>query len=227
MAQHPRNASQSEPHVTKATKLLAFAEGALHAFQHFDVGVLLLDRHGIVRAFNAEARRHFGAGISLIRGKPCATDRRAQHELSQLLLQGATSCRDQLAQESAVVLPRLDGRPLVVRVLQIRHPSVAEQHQRWLLLLLFDVDRARLPEAQVLRHVFTLTPAEIRLVRGLTGGRELSKVAGSLGISPGTARVQLSNIFAKTGAKSQAELAALLERLSRVANCGGTAQLTE
>lgn len=227
MAQNATNSPQPTPHIKMVNQLLAFAEGALHSFQHFEVGALLLDPKGVVRAYNVEARRHFGAGISLIQGKPYATDQRAQHELSQLLARSATSCQDQPEQENTVALPRLDGRPLVVRILPIHRDSVDEQHQRWLLLLLFDVDRARSPNAQLLRDVFTLTPAEVRLVRELTGGRELSKVAGSLGISPGTARVQLSSVFAKTGAKSQQELAALLERLSRVAGSGGTPQLTE
>lgn len=227
MAQTAINAPQPKSHMRIANQLLAFAEGALHAFQHFDVGALLLDPESNVRAFNEEARRHFGAGISLINGKPCATDRCAQILLSQLLAQTAISYSDPAEQESAVALPRQDGRPLVARIQQFRHPSVTEQHQGWLLLLLFDVDRAHRPDAQLLHEAFTLTPAEVRLVRELTGGRELIKVANSLGISPGTARVHLSNVFAKTGTKSQQELAALLERLACVGCGSGTAQSTE
>jgi DNA-binding CsgD family transcriptional regulator len=227
MVQTARNALQPKSPMRITNQLLAFAEGALHAFQHFDVGALLLDPESNVRAFNEEARRHFGAGISLINGKPCATDRCAQIQLSQLLAQTSISYSDPDDQESAVALPRQDGRPLVARIQQFRPPLETEQHQRWLLLLLFDVDRAHRPDAQVLHEAFTLTPAEVRLVRELTGGRELAKVADSLGIRLGTARVHLSNVFAKTSTKSQPELAALLERISGAVCSNGTALSTE
>ncbi|MBI5626846.1 MAG: hypothetical protein HY935_06585, partial [Nitrosomonadales bacterium] len=55
-----------------------------------------------------------------------------------------------------------------------------------------------------------LSPAESKLAAKLAEFNSLEQAANDLGISLSTARVQLGSVFAKTGAKGQAELLMLL-----------------
>jgi DNA-binding CsgD family transcriptional regulator len=69
------------------------------------------------------------------------------------------------------------------------------------------------PEPDTLVRLFELSKAEARLCVQLVLGRSLAECAraGEVGIA--TVRSQLNNIFAKTGARRQAELVALLRRI--------------
>ena len=65
-------------------------------------------------------------------------------------------------------------------------------------------------EAQAIRELYGLTPAEARLAAELSGGRSLPEAATRLAITHNTARVHLRAIFAKTGARRQSHLVSLL-----------------
>jgi DNA-binding CsgD family transcriptional regulator len=57
-----------------------------------------------------------------------------------------------------------------------------------------------------LQSTFTLSPAQARLASLLFQGQRLKQAAAQLGITEGSARQYLKVIFAKTGAKRQADL---------------------
>ncbi len=57
---------------------------------------------------------------------------------------------------------------------------------------------------------YGLTPAEARLAAQLANGGSLEEAAGYLNITTHTARTQLKAVFAKTGARRQSELVAML-----------------
>jgi DNA-binding CsgD family transcriptional regulator len=61
-----------------------------------------------------------------------------------------------------------------------------------------------------LRERFGLTPAEATFAFEIIKGDGRQATADRLGITVGTARSHLSNIFDKTGTKRQAELVRLL-----------------
>lgn len=60
--------------------------------------------------------------------------------------------------------------------------------------------------ASVFQSRYRLSNAELRIVRALCGGGSLVTIAGQLGISYETARIQLKAAFSKTGTHSQREL---------------------
>jgi len=66
-----------------------------------------------------------------------------------------------------------------------------------------------------LRHWYNLTGAEARVAALLAQGRTVEEVAELLGVQPNTVRVQLREVFAKTGTTRQAELVRLLTSLPR------------
>jgi DNA-binding CsgD family transcriptional regulator len=62
----------------------------------------------------------------------------------------------------------------------------------------------------VLRNLYGLTPAEIRLALKLATGMSLQSAATELAISYKTARTQLAVIFRKTATSRQGELVKIL-----------------
>ena len=81
------------------------------------------------------------------------------------------------------------------------------------LLLLAEAANASIPDADLLRLLFDLTPTEARLTRHLVEGRTPAEAAALLGIMDATARTHLRRVFAKTGVRRQAELVRLLSGL--------------
>ncbi len=66
-----------------------------------------------------------------------------------------------------------------------------------------------------LRHWYNLTAAEARVAALLARGRTVEEVAELLSVQPNTIRVQLREVFAKTGTTRQADLVRLLTNLPR------------
>jgi DNA-binding CsgD family transcriptional regulator len=72
------------------------------------------------------------------------------------------------------------------------------------------------PRGARLRGLFGLTAAEAATALEIAGGEGLPAVAQTLGVGPGTVRTHAKAIFAKTGARGQADLARLLARLGLI-----------
>lgn len=61
--------------------------------------------------------------------------------------------------------------------------------------------------------IFSLTPAEARLLQYLVSGASLTEAASALGITEATARTHRNHIFTKTGVSRRTDLLALVGRL--------------
>lgn len=81
------------------------------------------------------------------------------------------------------------------------------------LLLIAEAANLSIPNADLLRLLYDLTPAEGRLARGLLNGHAVETIASNHNVSEGTVRTQLKAVFAKTGVKRQPELIRLLSGL--------------
>jgi DNA-binding CsgD family transcriptional regulator len=62
-------------------------------------------------------------------------------------------------------------------------------------------------------RIFSLTPAEARLLQHLASGASLTEAASALGITEATARTHRNHIFTKTGVSRRTDLLALVGRL--------------
>jgi DNA-binding CsgD family transcriptional regulator len=86
--------------------------------------------------------------------------------------------------------------------------------------MIHDPDRVVQTPAAVLRTVLGLTPREAELAVALCAGSEPSGFAAAAGVSTNTVRFHLKSIYAKTGARGQADLirriSATLASLGRV-----------
>jgi DNA-binding CsgD family transcriptional regulator len=76
------------------------------------------------------------------------------------------------------------------------------------ILVISDLARPSMTDKALLSVVFGLTNAEARLAAAICEGQDLNTVASTLGVSRETLRGQLKIVFAKTGARRQAELVA-------------------
>ncbi len=77
-------------------------------------------------------------------------------------------------------------------------------------VLVSDPERPRGPPVPHLQALFHLTPAEARLAAQLSAGEPLRIAASRLGITYGTARSRLTQLFRKTSTQSQGQLIRLL-----------------
>ena len=114
----------------------------------------------------------------------------------------------------SVAIRDLSGAPpFAIHLLPIKGAARDLCESDGVLLLIADGANLCVPEADLLRLLFDLTPAEARLSRLIGEGRSLADSCGVLGITEGTARAHLKSIFLKTGVTRQAELALLLAGL--------------
>jgi DNA-binding CsgD family transcriptional regulator/PAS domain-containing protein len=104
-----------------------------------------------------------------------------------------------------------DGESVTVTVL----PLVAGRRLRaaegtsCFAIFVQDADAAAPLGAEVIGRAFNLTAAELRVLLGLVEGATPQDIASQYGISSATVKTQLKSLFAKTGAKRQAELVKL------------------
>lgn len=78
------------------------------------------------------------------------------------------------------------------------------------LILLQDQQRPHEVPAALLQQLYSLTPSELRVARGISRGEAPRDTAQRLGVSIATVRTQLSAVFQKTGTSRQPELVQLL-----------------
>lgn len=212
------------PHMRCAAQVanrlaLAKGDGMLDAFEKMCCAAILLGCTGKVHRYNAQTERYLGRDIRIVQGclTTCHKDSNAALQRviggvlagpltppphSQTL--AAINRRDQLARPFFAL-----GMPIVGAAQDVFQHAKA-------MVLLIDPDAQSTPPELILRHGFSLTRAEVRLALALARGITLSEFAELQGTAVGTARIQLKAIMAKTGTHRQAELLALLARLSLI-----------
>lgn len=79
-------------------------------------------------------------------------------------------------------------------------------------MLIVDTEAQAKPDLSVLRELFSLTPAEVRIAGKLVLGRSVEEIAVEAGISVETVRTHIKRLFSKTETSRQAELISLILR---------------
>jgi DNA-binding CsgD family transcriptional regulator/PAS domain-containing protein len=187
-----------------------------------DMPVAIIDGGGRVVLRNARAAElQRGDGAAVVDGRlrlDAAQDRRSLEAALDSLLHGDESgigdAYEMLAKGGTgerrlrLILARIDAEP----VLPGLPPSV--------LVLMQDLDtRPQIPVDR-LASLFDLTRGEARVAGLLAEGRSLQECAAYLSRSPATIRNQLHRVFTKTGVSSQAQLIALILRLTPMVRFG-------
>jgi DNA-binding CsgD family transcriptional regulator len=211
------------PHMARAQqaqerlRMLEAGEAAINLLQ---IGTLLLGTDGTVVFQNHAAERavvHARDGLVLRNGRIGAVDRDADAALRRLITCALAVDRS-LGVAPDVLVPRpSQRRPYLVTASPLRQslgPFIGMM--RPVALVLVTDPELRSPvAAETLRQGYKLTPKEATLALALADGHTLERAAERLGIRYETARTHLRRILSKTQTSRQAELAALIERVSR------------
>jgi DNA-binding CsgD family transcriptional regulator len=105
-----------------------------------------------------------------------------------------------------LLIHRDTGRPLQISVLPFQSNSLLFGAAPCALILLHDPDAQSASRSAILSAIYHLTPAECRLADLLHQDFDVAQAAEVLGITQGTARFMLKNVFRKTRTHRQPEL---------------------
>lgn len=202
---------------------IAFRLGTLGTMQqcttelldHNPAAVLLLDdRHRVVYINrSAAALQSTGDGVRISPSGLNLPRKRDNDDLRSLVTRAIAAGTSKSSAGGMMRAVRPSGkRPYSILVTPVsrRYPALSTL-QPAVCVMITDPDQPRTPlPASHLRAVFGLTDAEARLADRLASGDELRVAAARLGITYGTARARLAEIFQKTETHRQVELVSLL-----------------
>jgi DNA-binding CsgD family transcriptional regulator len=185
------------------------------ALDHLTLGVIFLDQSGRRIWQNKQAQEitsdlnvlSFSA-TGLVGRNPSST-----HSLRELVKQAVCA-----GQPGLLAVDRdADSRPLLLIAVPLRardaHDHADNGDERACgAIFISDPDRSDNFTVGSLRRAFDLTHREAQMAIAIAHGQGLKIAARTMGVAPTTARSQLQQVFAKTGTKHQAELAALVHR---------------
>lgn len=182
---------------------------------------LVVDRCGTLRYVNALGRDALDRRI-LFRGRngrihPSdeGTGARFDAAIASLCVGGSDGTDIALRAPGGGVTAVLTLLPVSTETLNAPNLAWLFAPERLALVIVRErTDEGGSPQTEILRRAFGLTDAESRLAARIATGATLESTADALGVSKETARSQLKQVFVKTDTHRQAELVALLARLS-------------
>lgn len=187
-------------------------ERALYSdlLDRLQIGVIVLDRAGQLLTVSEQARAMLACrdGLQLVNGRLCTLNA-AEDKRFQAIIRDALTDRDAHAAGRGLSLTKPSSmRKMGVIVRGI--PGAATEGQPAVSIYVRDAESSPDVEAELMRQIFDLTPAEAAVARRLTDGLSLEDTAAALDISRNTARAHLRSIFSKSGIKRQTELVRLV-----------------
>lgn len=189
------------------------------ALDRLPVGVCLIDQSARIMYQNAAADATLSAGDGLAErsgGLLAASADESRDLAARIALAVATGLGKARSAGSLLSISRPSmRRPYSVAVAPL--PAARDQTNGLIgetrpcaIVLLTDPEQEPCYPADFLARCYGLTAAEARLACAIVAGRSLQDAADEFGVTTGTARNQLKQIFAKTDVKRQAELVRLL-----------------
>lgn len=215
---HIRRALDLQQRLTGMQSQIAGQKAALDCEPN---GVIGIDRTKRVVYMNAvaEVMVRSGAALAVRDGFVVASAPRDADALSALLdgvLQPVIAPRDVRA--ATMALTKVTGGRSVV--LTVRRAAAAGASLSSgggsavaALIFLADPNSRSGGVRDVLRDLYSLTPAETRLAEALGRGDSLGDIAAAFGVTENTIRTHMKSIYAKTDTRKQSHLVALLAKL--------------
>jgi DNA-binding CsgD family transcriptional regulator len=179
----------------------------------YPAAILLLDerKHIVYANRKAETFRAASDGVRLS-SDGLILARKQDHDRLQTLIAGVLAGSALQSVGGVMRAPRPSGKRaygILVAPIAGRYPGLAAFRPAVCIIITDPAARAPLPSDR-LRSAFGLTEAEAMLAALLATGEELRSAATKLGITYGTARARLSEIFQKTDTRRQSELVSVL-----------------
>jgi DNA-binding CsgD family transcriptional regulator len=212
------------PHLQCAVRIhnrIAGLESGLNAatgaLDRFPTGIVAVDSDARVILTNRAADSILKRGDGLIsRDGLRAASRQETAKLRNAIAAVCTE-RDSgiLKPETVVQVYRPSGlKPFEVLVCPLPSHSSLRKGRAAAALFITDPEEGTRLDSRMLRQLFGLTPAEIRLCIALAEGKSVEEYAREAAISSNTARTHVKRIYSKTGVRRQSELVRLLLRSS-------------
>ncbi|HXS21939.1 MAG TPA: hypothetical protein VN735_11960 [Steroidobacteraceae bacterium] len=210
--QHLRRALTVGARVGSLTGLQRVGEELL---DRSSAAIFLLDRAGRVVFMNraAEALKAREDGLQIATDGLHLPVTLEDEQLQLLIRQALASSQHPTGSPGGVMrASRPSGkRPFGVSVTTLaRVPAALTLFRPLVCVLISDPERRLCPSVQHLGTLFNMTEAEARLAVCLADGEPLRGAAEQLGVTYGTARSRLTQLFEKTSTRSQSELMRLL-----------------
>ena len=107
-----------------------------------------------------------------------------------------------------------DGRSKSVLITRVQQTGAVPlgTSQPALAIVIVDPEQGLGLDSALLHELFSITPAEAKILARLVAGRSFDEIATETGIAIGTVRTHVKRIFAKTGTTRQGELISLILR---------------
>lgn len=171
---------------------------------------------------NEAARDMLASGVRIAsrQGRLAARDRAADTELSQAIDLAGSDETTLGAAGIGVSLRSADAQPALAHVLPLARGEIRTRliPQATAAVFINTPEPRAVPDLRAVAQSYGLTPAEARVTgQLLAGAGSLAEVAATLGVSLRTVKTHLSQVFAKTGVSRQADLIALMNRMTPLA----------
>jgi len=220
------------PHLERALRMYALlkrneAEKAIYeeVLDRLTIGTIILDGRGRVIESNRAAQLLLqqSACATIVNGRVTPTRPAYRAEL-QRLVDEALAWRERRHVETFVEAMRIDCASGSRLGLLIRAAPASDWYRcssspSVIIHVLGDLERPQLAPEHVVAELFGLTDSEALLATLLANGYTLGEAAVRLDLTESSVRTYSKKIFAKTGAKRQAELVRLI--LKTVSLLGG------
>jgi DNA-binding CsgD family transcriptional regulator len=176
--------------------------------------IFLLDarRHVVFMNRTAEEMKAHAEGIRVSSDGIHLGVRREDENLQALVARVIAAQQSQCSLGEAMQASRPSGRrPYGIWVTGVaQSPMALTLFRPAVCVLISDPEQPSGPPASHLQTLFRMTRAEARLAASLAAGETLRAAAAELGITYGTARSRLTQLFRKTNTQSQGQLIRLL-----------------
>lgn len=179
------------------------------------IGVVLTDDKANILYANDAAAAMLRAGEPirsngrLLATLSCAATTALRRAITQSARQDAGA-----ACGNSIAAPHADGQALIHVVPLRKEPSGSLGRSHCAAVFVAGSFEAGQAPADVLASVYRLTPAETRILLRIAQGDTTAEIARSTGIAMNTVRTHLLRLFAKTGARRQAELVKLVRQFA-------------
>jgi DNA-binding CsgD family transcriptional regulator/PAS domain-containing protein len=177
--------------------------------------VLLLDADGHITHANASAREILDEADVLrsVHGRLVTSDLNADRMLRQALAGTALGDRSMTSASISLHLTARNGSHYVGNLLPLaagRRQMFGASYEACAVLFVSKAALETIVAPDLIRKLFKLTPAELRVFLAIVEIGGVPDVARGMGIAETTIKTHLTRIFTKTGTKRQADLVRLV-----------------
>jgi len=177
------------------------------------IGVIIVGEQGRILHANQAAQRMFAARSPIISLGGCLGA--LQADLTKELRRAIATAQEDAngIAGSGIGVPLVD-KTMTAATAHVLPLACGGRHASVAAAVFVTPAGAALPaEIGTVARIFSLTPAEARLLQHLVTGASLTEAATALGVTEATARTHRNHIFTKTGVSRRNDLLVLVTRL--------------